>query len=287
MNKTIAAAVTAALILAAAGTAFGQTEQVNFKLSGGLAAIQGGDYNAGVAGLQAYLSDSGLSPSGTFGRLRNGQNFQFEIINFWGPHFGVGIGGGYYIVKNTSSVAIPSASLVSTRTPKVSTIPFFLNLHYRLALAPRVNLDAYAGGLFEVVQFSFARHDTSTLDALDLTETFKASGVSLGAQAGLGISVRLFKSVSLGLDGVYRTAKISNLKGNWFLTQTTTSGGTETNSNASYYLWSYDLTTGGGTYPQTGFFDASGPSGVEISAARKAEIDLSGFCALVSLRIGI
>lgn len=294
MNKKIAAALAAALILSAAGAAFGQTEQVSFKLSAGLAAIRGGDYNAGVTGLNAYMEDTGLAPSGSFGRLKNGPDLQFEIVNFWGPHFGVGIGGGYYIIENTSTVTMqgfnpefPSYALVSARTPKVSTIPFFLNVHYRMALTPRLGLDAYAGGLFEVVQFSFARHDTSTLDALDLTETFKASGVSLGAQAGLGISFRLFKSLSLVLDGVYRGTKISNLKGNWFLTQTTTSGGTETNSNSSYYLWAYDLTTGGKTYPQTGFFDAAGPSGAEISAARKAEIDLSGFCAFISLRVSL
>ena len=293
MNKKIAVACAAALILSAADAAFGQTGQVNFKLSAGLATIQGGDYNTGVTGLNATLRDTGLTPSGNFGKLRSGQDYQFEIINFWGPHFGVGIGGGYYLVDDTSTVTLHGFSaevpytLQSTRTPKVSTIPFFLNVHYRLALTSRLGLDAYAGGLFQVVQFSVARHDTSTLDALDLTETFKASGVSLGAQAGLGISVRLFKSLSVALDGVYRAAKISNLKGNWFLTQTTTSGGTETSSNSSYYLWAYDLTTGGATYPQTGFFDATGPSGAEVTAPRKAKIDLSGFCAFVSLRVGI
>lgn len=294
MNKKIAAAFAAATILSAAGAAFGQAEQVNFKLSAGLAAIQGGDYNRGIDGLNAYLRGTGLTTSEGFGRLRSGPDLQFEIVNFWGPHFGVGIGGGYYIIDSASTVTMqgfnaefPSYALVSTRTPKVSTIPFFVNVHYRMALAPRLGLDAYAGGLFEVVQFSYARHDTSALDALDLSETFKASGVSLGGQAGLGISVRLFKSLSLVLDGVYRAARISNLKGNWFLTQTTTSGGTVTTSNASYYLWSYELTTGGTTYHQTGFFGAAGPSGAEISAPRKAEIDLSGFCAFVSLRFGV
>jgi hypothetical protein len=280
----------AALILLAALPALAG-DQVSFKLLGGLARIQGDDYNKGILGAYELARDTSDSLSGGYGRLGSGWILQGEIVNSWGPHIGVGLGGAYYRMSNTdglsgvASVPDPSYAFTSTYAPKVSVIPLFLNVHYLTRLAPAVSLDLFAGPVFEIVQFSFARNATSSLDSLTETETFNASGTALGLQGGLGVGLRLVRGVTLVADGLFRAARLTDLSGNWFLSSTTSSG-TVTQSNSSYYLWSYDYMAGG-VYHRIGFFDSNGPSGDGISGARKARLNLSGFVALIGLRFAI
>jgi hypothetical protein len=288
MKRGVASA--AALILMAAWPAFAG-EQISFKLLGGLARIQGDDYNAGILGAYELARDTSDSVSGSYEKLGNGWIFQGEIVNSWGPHFGVGLGGGYYRMSNTAgisgvaSVPDPSYTFASTYAPKVSVIPLFLNVHYLTGITPAVSLDLFAGPVFEIVQFGFARNATSSLDSLSETETFNASGTALGFQGGLDVGFRVVRGVTLVAEGLYRAAKLTDLSGNWFLTSTTSSG-TVTQSNSSYYLWSYDYTAGG-VYHRIGFFDSNGPSGDGISGARKARLNLSGLVALVGVRFSI
>jgi hypothetical protein len=288
IERGIASAV--ALLLLAAPPALAG-EQVSFKLLGGLARIQGDDYNKGILGAYELARDTSDSLSGGYEKLGNGWILQGEIVNSWGPHIGVGLGGAYYRMSNTSglsgvaSVPDPSYTFTSTYAPKVSVIPLFLNVHYLTRLTSAVSLDLFAGPVFEIVQFSFARDATSSRDSLSETETFNASGTALGLQGGLSVGLRLVRGVTFVVDGLYRGARLADLSGNWFLTSTTSSG-TITQSNSSYYMWSYEYTAGG-VYPQIGFFDSNGPSGEGISSARKARLNLSGFVALVGFRVAI
>jgi hypothetical protein len=290
MKKAPLIALAAALIFAAARPALSE-EQVSFKLAGGLALVQGDDYNTGVRGAYQFAKDTSSTLSGVYDRLRSSPDFQAEIVNYWGAHFGVGIGGGFYRVTNTSRLEGtapligPVYSFTSVYTPTISVIPFFVNVHYRARLAPRIHLDIFAGPVFQVIQFGFRREATSTLDSLTELETFNASGTALGLQGGIGFIIRIVRGVALAADGFYRSGTMSNLKGNWFLTTTTTSG-TVTNSNSSYYLWSYNDTQGS-VYPRIGFFDSAGPTGASISGARKADLNLSGFVAMVGFKFSL
>ncbi len=291
MKRVVIAIMAAALVAAAAGPAFSQ-EQIVFKFMGGLAQINGGDYNKGVDGTNRLFRDSFETVSGGFKKLHTGQSFHLEIVNYWGRHFGVGVGGGYYQIDNESGVtvtpfSIDGATITTQFFPKLSVIPFFLNAHYRMNVAPRIALDVFAGPVFQIVQFGFRRTEvsSSSLNPLSVLETFKASGVSLGGQAGLDVNIRITRWLSFVAEGVYRAASISNFSGNWLL-QTTTAEGTTTLTNSSFFLWYFEQSERGNVYPQFGFFDANGPSGTGISAARKAEISLSGVMALAGIKLG-
>ncbi len=291
MKNTIRLLSAAAIIAAAVLPAFAQ-EQVSFKLLGGLAWIQGDDYNRGVLGETRYAAGTSASMSGRYKELKNGGDLQFEIVNYWGSHLGVGIGGGYYRLTNTSGISgtapasDPTYEYTSSFTPKISAIPLYVNVHYRTRLAPRIGLDVFAGPVFQVVEVNFKREATSSLDSLSETETFNASRASLGAQAGLSCEVRLFRGVSLVLDAFYRAAKISKIKGNWFLSTTTESSGTTTSSSDSYSLWTY-RDTGAGGHDRIGLFDENGPTGEFVSEARKAEIKLSGPALLIGFKFAL
>jgi hypothetical protein len=289
MKKAIAIAA-AAVLLAAAAPVFSR-EQVAFKLLGGLVRMQGDDYNKGIMGAYRLAEDTSDFLSGGYEKLTSGWSFQAEIVNYWGPHVGVGIGGGFYRMTNTSgvtgtaSIPDPTYQFSSNYTPKISTIPFFLNIHYRFQAAPRIGLDVFAGPVFQVVQYGFRREATSSLDSLSELETFNASDTALGLQGGITVGFRIVRGVTLIAEGFYRSSKVSNIKGNWFLTRTTTSG-TATSSSSSYYLWSYDFTAGG-VYPLVGYFDANGPAGEGVSSARKAVINLSGPVVMIGFKLSL
>jgi len=289
MRRTALILTAAALI--AAGPASAQ-EKVAFKLLGGLAWVQGDDYNRGILGANRYAQDTSDFLTGRYERLKRGGDFQAEIVNYWGPHFGVGIGGGYYRLSSTSGlqgtapIAVPDYGFTSSFAPKFSVIPLFLNFHYKFRLTSKISLDAFAGPVFQIMQFSFARVATSTQDSLSETETFNASDIALGVQGGLSASWRIWRSAAIVAEGFYRSGTVSNIKGNWFLTRTTTSGGTVTNSSNSYYFWHYNDTQGS-VYQRTGFFDAGGPTGDNVSGARKANLNLSGLVILFGLKFGL
>jgi hypothetical protein len=288
MKRTMIVLAAAALVVA--GPAYAQ-EKVVIKLMGGIASVNGEDYNAGVLGTYRYALDNSANVTGGYKTLASSPNFQAEIVSYWGPHFGVGFGGGYYRLANSSGIAgsaplpDPAFDYTSTYAPKFSVLPFFINVHYKFQLTGGAALEAFAGPVFQILQFGFTREAASTQDPLSETETFNASDTTLGIQAGLSASWRLSGWLSLIADGFLRSGKVSNIKGNWFLSQTTTSG-TETTSNNSYYYWYYELTQGS-RYSQIGFFDAAGPTGDTVSNARKGNLNLTGIVVLVGLKFSL
>jgi hypothetical protein len=291
MKKAFVFAAAAAVLLAFAGQAFGQG-QLAFKLLAGPARIQGDDYNRGALGAYDFARDTSDTLSGSYKTLRRGLDLELEIVNYWGDRFGVGIGGGYYRVSNksglvgTASVPDPTYEFTSAYTPKISVIPLFINVHYRVGITPRLELDVFAGPVFQIAQFGFTREATSGLLGLTELETFNASKTALGLQAGLGASWRILGGVSAVVEGFYRSSKVTNIKGNWFLSQTTGSG-TVTASDSSYYFWVYTDTQATGTYARTGFFDANGPTGNTVSGARKADLKLSGLVLMFGVNLSL
>jgi len=275
------------ILLLAASAAPAQI--VSFKLAGGLTRIDGGDYNQGLAGLNRYLSDTSTSLQGTFDPLRNGLHFQTEIINWFFPGFGVGLGGGYYRVSRESTVTgRGEASGVaydfeSTYSAKVSVLPFFLNVHALLHPLPNVGIDIFAGPVFSIVQFNFENPLTISQPSTSLTETFTASQTSLGGQAGVGLAVTLFRGVSLVADACYRFGSVSKLQGNWALRGTSDLGSVNLSSSV-YDLWLYQETQMA-TYSRIGFFDEAGPSGAGLSGAHLADISLSGFSVSAGIKL--
>jgi len=291
MKKIIGIASAVALLLVAGIPAFCQ-QQVAFKLLAGLTWMQGDDYNPGVLGAYRLAKDTSDSLAGGYGQLSGGWSSQAEIVNYWGSHFGVGIGGGYYRmtgasgVTGTASVPDPTYQFSSVYTPKISVIPLFINLHYRLQVTARIGVDVFAGPVFQVAQYGFRREATSSLNSLSELETFNASDTALGLQGGLTYGFRIVRGITLIAEGFYRSGKVSNIKGNWFLNSTTSSG-TVTASSSAYYLWSYDFTSGGTVYPQIGYFDANGPAGQGVNNPRKAGLNLSGPAVMIGFKFGI
>jgi hypothetical protein len=267
-------------VLLLAVVATGSAQMVSFKLTGGLTWINGDDYNAGIAGQNLLLADTSTSLSGAYESLARGPNIQFEITNYFNPHVGIGLGGGYAHFSADGTVAgrvlqsgLPT-DFESTYRARVSAVPFFLNFHYLARLGSRLGLDLFAGPVFWVVQFHFENPLTLSLDTTQQTETFTASQTGLGGQAGLAVDINLASGLAFVVQGSYRFGRVTDLTGNWAILGASDLGPINL-SGSDYSAWFY-LLTSGSTYDQFGYFDAAGPVGADISQARHAEIDLSG-----------
>ena len=284
MRKTI---LSAFLLLAV--SAFVYPQHVSFKLTGGLAWINGNDYNSGIAGENKYIKVTSLTTSGAYKTLESGANLQFEIINYLNPRLAIGIGGGYYRLANKSKVTSQGTisdvpySAESTYKTRLSVIPLFLNFHYFLRLAAKMSLDIFAGPVFQIVQFNFENPSKTSIMSIDHTVSFTASKTSLDFQGGLGLHYEFSSGFALFLEAGYRRGQISNIKGNWADLGNSASGPIS-NSSAEYFMWTYNEAVQGSTYRRIGYFDKNGPAGDSISGARKADLQLSGLTAAAGLK---
>lgn len=289
MKKTALFALIILAGAAALAAAPADKPLVSYKLTGLWPGISGGEYNDCILGENGYLKAVSSSMNGAYEELGRGLGFQIEVILPLGRSLGVGVGGGYYRIRSEGTVQYAGIvgdiafNAESTLVSRLSVLPFFLNLHYTRTLGPRLTLDAFAGPLFQIVQFNADNPSTTTLLQAEQTITFTATKTSLGLQAGLGASYRLFKGISLVLDAIYRTGKVTDLKGNWTQVGADANGAFAGSSDA-YYLWAYDLAAGG-TYQRAWFFGENGPNVAGAANARKAAIGLSGLSAQAGLRI--
>jgi hypothetical protein len=272
-------------------TALAYPQHVSFKLMGGLTWINGDDYNKGVVGQNQYIKATTTTMSGAYEKLTNGLKFQAEVINYLNPRMGIGLGGGYFRTSTESNVTshgmladVPYDN-ESTYNSKVSVIPFFLNFHYLARPAPKWKLDLFAGPTFNIVQFNFENPSITPTFSTTENVAFTGSIAALGLQGGLGLNFEITPNIALVADGYFRYGKVSNIKGNWSDIVSAPSG-TTVKSNAEYYLWYYENTEGG-SYPQIGFYDKSGPTGSSISGARKADINFSGLVILAGIKLSI
>ncbi len=281
--------VALAFLLMASAAAFSQ--EVSFKFLGGWTSIGGGDYNKGIQGIMDLARAGASSVSGAFEKLSGGTTYQAEITTHWGRRIATGFGVGYYKMGSDGLFRIQGLSAgtpFSTEAvfgPRLSVIPIFINVYYKLSLPAGLGLDLFAGPVFQAAQFNFNRQTTSSVSPFWETESFRTASPTLGIQAGVDLNYELAKGIRVVARGLYRAAKVSDLAGNWVL-NSDTSAGTISNSSSEYYLWAYDFTQGG-TYPLFGFFDKNGPSGPGISNARKAAIDLSGLTFSIGVRIDL
>jgi opacity protein-like surface antigen len=270
-----------ALILLASVWVYSQ--QVSLKVTGGMYFNFGNDYNKGIEGYNNYLNDEFTSVSGEFEKFSKALNFQGELIFHFNPNMAIGLGGGYLQWSKNNLVEPDWGGAIEeiTYAPKLSVISVFANFHYMTPIAPKLNIDLYAGPGLYLTKFDW--EDSDVLSGVwDLTHTFSSSSTAFGFQAGLGLSFELAPNISLVVDGFYRYAKIPELKGTW------TEEGyvlwmSGENSYDNSYLWYYEDNSSGTRYSRV-ILGLDKPSGSGISGARKAEISLSGITGIAGLK---
>jgi len=268
-------------------TAFTFSMSFSLKLTGGAALITGGDYGAGVEGLNDFYAHRYQNVDGAFSGISLGPDFGLEIMVNFTERIGVGFGvGSLSMSRGPESVRYDwmlfSTTIQDTMTLKtsVSTVPITLNFHYGIPLGA-LRLDVFGGvGYYPSRMKVESGYETTFLGVTsDLVFTSNSMKGQFGVQAGLGLEVPIGHRLAFILDVAGRYVSLRDIKGDYTL-HGSLLGVSITKSGTDYYYYIYDHFYGGATYKMlTWTADASKPSGGIDSGARHAHFDLTGVTA--------
>ncbi len=256
---------------------------ISLKLKGGFVYLPMAEYNDGLRGGYDYLAKTLDSPTGEFRPAQLGAEFGGEVILSLGGGFSLGMGAGYLRVTRESTISYDWMTFTAqeTLTPRITAVPLVLNLHRAVPLGRSLRLDLYAGAGYYLTDLHQDFRTSTNFFEFSENQTFQARKGALGGQGGIALEFFLGRHTAFFVQAEGRYVTLSDVQGdtteqgNWFLGDWTGAGG-------KAYLWSYDLTDAGSTYPQIAV-SFSPPAGTGVTNVRKTRIDLSG----VSLTAGI
>lgn len=258
---------------------------VAFKLKGGLAYLPNTEYNDGLRGGYDFLAKTLGSPIGEFRPMQLAADFGGEIILSLGGGFSLGLGAGYLRMTRESSFSYDWMTFTAgeTVTPRITAIPLVLNLHRTVPLGGSFRLDLYAGaGYYLATLHQEFRTSTNFFEFAE-SQTFQARKGAFGGQGGIALEFALGRHTAFFVQAEGRFAALGDVQGDatdqgsWFLGDWSGAGG-------KAYLWSYDITDAGTTYPQIAV-SFSAPAGTGITNVRKTRVDLSGVALAAGIKI--
>ncbi|MGB7294066.1 MAG: SH3 domain-containing protein [Candidatus Aminicenantales bacterium] len=256
---------------------------VAFWLGGRYAAV--GDLNDGSKGLARYYET----------RLAAAGEGDVEALHFsylLGAEVRLPLAFGFYLCLGTeygsgetaSSVFFVEGSQEVTfeTKPRVRAIPISLSLVYY----PMPVLYLKAG-----VDYTFARcgysYRLTEADPRLMTESWQewtgeAGSSGFGYLAGLGFDWNLASRVSLTAEAVYRHSRLADLGGKDVYKESSAYESIE--EGKLYYI---EVDTGTAEVVPLVFVREKRPAEAGVISVRKAELDLSGFCLKLGIRIGL
>ena len=261
-----------------------KAEKFAVKLSGGMNYQLVGDVNEGVKGVIDYLRDLstlyGDSVEGEAKPIHLGFDFEGDIIINLTPRVGIGFGVGYIQAAKTSELTVhllegqPEASL--TFKSKISAIPIRVGVFYTLPVSDMVNVVFNAGTGIYLANYSYNFRPGRGWSGNSITQTASAKG--FGFHGGAGLEFNLAPNIAFILEGQGRYAKIGGFEG------TAKYDGSSlpyTKEGALYY---WEQMTIIGKYPRV-LVRENKPYGPDVSNAREAKVDFSGFTFLAGIKI--
>lgn len=280
--------IMAFIFFALSGAAQAQLfKEYSFKFSGGYGDIAVGDYNPLAESLNAQWNDTaalyGLSPEGEFDKQDIGYEYEGELTLSLSENFAIGIGGGYIKRHKISEVTVsaPGLSIEGVLDPKTTSyaIPV-INAYYFLPVASSVNIFLTAGGAYyQSTTRTTYRIETQVLGAdpvIERTEIECKKG-SFGVHGAVGLDVDVLPNFSFFVEGRARYAKMpewkSMLGGRFGLTA----------GAVLYSIEKFDETTG--KWYKSVDLSVTEPTGSDIRNAEEFEVDLSGICLRLGIRI--
>ena len=272
----------ATILILANALSFGA---ISLKLKGGLAYLPGTEYNDGLKGGYDYLAKTLGSPSGEFHSMQLGMDVGGEVVCSLGGGFSLGLGAGYFRMMRESTFGYDwmTFSAQQTIAPRITAVPLVLNLHRDVSLGGPFRLDLYAGAGYYLTTLRQEFRTSTNFFEFAESQTFQARKGAFGGQGGIALEFLLGSHLAFFAQAEGRYVALSDIQGDvtdqgsWFLGDWTGSGG-------KAYLWSYDLTDAGTTYPQLAV-SFSAPAGTSVTNVRKTRIDLSGVALSAGIKI--
>lgn len=261
----------------------------NFRLTGGRASLDGGDFSAGLIGRNDFIRGEYNLVGGSLRRPEAGFELLADVEVEIMPRFSLALGIGYLQARKSSAIEYDDWIIHAKEDirPCLRAIPMTITASYRLPVWGRLSFRA-AGGF--AVYFANIRWEREYLFVTSWItdkgmESWHASAACLGLQGHIAIEYAIGPRLSVVLEGGGRWARFSGPRGPWTLKGSDTLSGDYADSGTRT-LWRYDATPEGRSYPVWVLSDAE-PHPVFSAGVEPARIDLSGWTLRAGLRLSL
>jgi opacity protein-like surface antigen len=265
----------------------GDAAIVGFKFFGGYNSMNGGDINEGLKGLfdiyKAEASWAGLTSHGDYKPFHGGMDLGGDLIIYFSPIVGIGIGASYLQAQNSSelTIAATGGSVTLKIKPEVAAIPIRAGLYFAVPMGSFVNLSINAGAEYYLARIKY-RERLDYAGAWEQAEANVDSKGKIGFCGGLGLEIKIHPNLSILLEGRGRYARVDGFEGN--ISDTSSYGPPSTDSGKLYFL---RLNAGPplGSFPLLTVTDTPPPPDPTILENHLARLDINGFSALAGIML--
>jgi opacity protein-like surface antigen len=252
-----------------------KAEPVSVFLWGGGRYASVGDLNEGGKGLaQSYEYLLGVTGSKAVSPLHLGYLFGMEASFPLSSRVFFCFGAEYFSAENSSSLSYEDGSFLArfTSKPRVRAIPVSFSLAY--SFFPHAYVKAGLDYTFARLTYFYRFEEQDTWQEWE----GRASSGDFGYQVGLGTDWKVFSSVFIVAEAVYRHSRISDLEGENSYRQ---SDGLSSREKGRLYY--FEVAPNSKDLVPLVFVRENDPAQAGVYNVRNAELGLSG----LSLRAGI
>ncbi|MFC2166198.1 SH3 domain-containing protein, partial [Acidobacteriota bacterium] len=247
------------------------------SFSGGLNYIVVGDLNEGAQGLSDFYGATlGETPVGTVSPLHWSYILGGELSYYLTPKMTINLGIDYFYGNIESTVEFPDRKFAErfTTGPKVRDIPVGLTLSYY----PYPFLRLKVGVEYHIAKCKYYY----MYEEEDRWQEWRgnASSSGLGFMGGIGVEKAISPRLILFLEAAGRYAQIENFEGT---DEYLNSQGATSTEKGKLYIWEGHLNEVE-SYPLV-YIREKKPSEANVSNARLAIVDFSGFYIKVGIKI--
>jgi opacity protein-like surface antigen len=259
---------------------------VGFKFFGGYSSMNGGDINEGLKGFvdlyKAEAAASGVITHGDYNAFHGGLYGGGDLIIYFTPIVGIGIGASYIQAQSSSEITFisPLGSSAMKVKPQVTAIPIRAGLYFAVPLGSLINLTLNAGAEYYLAKVKYSVRFDST-GGWDQTEMDVDSRGKIGFCGGIGLEIKIHPNLSILLEGRGRYARLDGFEGKETDTSSSWAPSTEDGK-----LWYIKLNFGlFGQYPVIGLDQDPPPADPMYQDVRSARLDINGFSALAGIML--
>jgi hypothetical protein len=258
---------------------------IDFKISGGIAYLEVGDWNDHHIGWNESRRRSVEAAGGTVisenQPLHWGWELEGEFILHLGSQFAVGIGTGYINGKleDVAETITNNITALNIHDFGVKAIPIKAMAYFFLPLSHKVQM-ALGGGLgYYFASFTrFYRREPG--DGYWIDSDMEGSGSGLGAEGGISLEYALSNDLTIFLGGSGRYAKIGGIEGT---RERIDSNSWSDSIEGTYYALERERTPG--IWSPVVNIATEAPSGEGTRNVRDGVLDFSGFTIKAGIKI--
>jgi opacity protein-like surface antigen len=232
---------------------------------------------------QAEAAMAGLTSHGDYKAFHGGMDLGGDLIIYFTPIVGIGIGAGYLQTQSSSELTIfaPVGTIVLKVKPEVTAMPIRAGLYFAVPLGNFVNLSLNAGAEYYLAKIKYNEKLDVAGEWEQAQGDFDSRG-KIGFCGGIGLEVKIHPNLSFILEGRGRYARLDGFKGH---VNNTSSYGPPFTDNGQLYFLRINEGPPLGQLRILAVSDTPPTPDPSILEVHSARLDINGFSALAGIML--